>query len=94
MIIGLGELNDGEPNDLCWEHWLEYECTALRRVFLDEMARPEPGWVSIFNSSTLYRDLDFAVLHCDSELCVRDIHARIDDVTAGKTDIQSLQDRW
>lgn len=84
---------DGEACDLYWEHVLEYEPTNLRRVFLDEMARLEPEWMEIFNASQMQRDLDYAVLYCDSEFSARDIRYWSDDVMAGRNNMLSLEDR-
>lgn len=83
----------GEPADLYWDHLMEYELTTLRRVFLDEMARLEPGWVEIFNSSQLRRDLDLAVQNCDSEILASYINEWIDEIVASPSNIRSLQDR-
>ncbi|KAK1767543.1 phosphotransferase enzyme family-domain-containing protein [Phialemonium atrogriseum] len=83
----------GEPADLYWEHLMEYELTTLRMVFLGEMARLEPGWVDVFNSSTMQRDLDLAVQNCDNEFIARRIHDWIDDVAARRSNPHSLRDR-
>jgi hypothetical protein len=85
---------DGEPCDLYWEHLLEYELMNLRKVFLDEMARLEPGWMEVFNESQLKRDLDDAVLNCDSELSARDIRYWSDDVIAERSNMLTLGDRY
>ncbi|KFX90998.1 hypothetical protein V490_06148 [Pseudogymnoascus sp. VKM F-3557] len=85
---------DGEACDLYWKHVLEYELTNLRRVFLDEMARLEPGWMEVFNESQLKRDLDDAVLNCDSELSARAIRCWSDDVIAERSNMLTLGDRY
>jgi hypothetical protein len=85
---------DGKACDLYWEHVLEYELTNLRRVFLDEMARLEPGWVEVFYESQLKRDLDDAVLNCDSELSARAIRYWSDDVIAERSNVLTLGDRF
>ncbi|KAK3938776.1 hypothetical protein QBC46DRAFT_264765, partial [Diplogelasinospora grovesii] len=84
---------DGHPADPYWEHLMEFELTILRRVFLDEMARLEPRWVEIFNSSSLQRDLDTAVQNCDNEFLAREINAWIDDVAANGSSARSLRDQ-
>ncbi len=72
---------------------MEFELTSLRRVFLDEMARLEPRWVDIFNSSSMQRDLDTAVQNCDNEFLARRINSWIDDVLAKGSIARSLRDR-
>jgi len=84
---------DGQPVDLYWEHLMDFELTALRHVFLDEMARLEPRWVEIFDSSSLRRDLDTAVQNCDNEFLARHINAWIDDVAAKGNRARSLRNR-
>lgn len=84
---------NGEATDLYWDHMMEYELTTLRRIFLDEMARLELGWMEIFNSSQFQRDLDLAVQSCDSEFLASDINEWIDEIVAGRSNIRSLQER-
>lgn len=83
---------DGQPTELYWEHLMEFELTSLRRVFLNEMARLEPQWGEIFNSSSLQRDLDTAVQNCDDEFLARPINSWVDDVASRGSDARSLQD--
>lgn len=64
---------DGEPNNLYWEHLMEYEMTQLRQYLLDEMLRLEPRWIEIFNESTARRDSYTAVQNCDDEFLARPI---------------------
>ena len=87
------DLNDEDSADDYWRYLKEYELTNLRRVFLDEMARLEPEWMEIFNASQMRRDLDYAVLYCDSELSARDIRYWSDDVMAGRSNMLSLEER-
>jgi hypothetical protein len=84
---------DGQPGELYWEHLMEFELTILRRVFLDEMARLEPQWMEIFNSSSLQRDLDTAVQNCDNEFLASRINSWINDVAAKGRNARSLRDR-
>lgn len=74
----------GEVNELFWEHLLHYELTELRREFLDAMRRLEPMWITVFEESTLQRDLDYAVRNCDSVLCHRKITAWLDATARGE----------
>jgi aminoglycoside phosphotransferase len=85
--------DDGEPNNLYWEHLMEYELTKLRRYFLDEMQRLEPKWVEVFNSAKARRDFHIAVQNCDNELCVRHINEWLDDIATGEGTVRSLRDR-
>lgn len=84
---------DGEACDLYWEHVLEYELTNLRKDFLDEMELVEPGWVRIFERSQMERDLDYAVLYCDSVLAARVTRYWSDDVLAERGRMLSLEER-
>jgi hypothetical protein len=84
---------DGEITELYWEHLQEYELTLLRKIYIDEMRRLEPGWVEVFDKSQLQRDFDYALLNCGNEFLARVIKEWIEDVTAGKDDIVSLYDR-
>jgi len=85
--------DDGRPAELYWEHVMEFELTTLRRFFLDEMAKLEPRWVKVFDSSSMQRDLDIAVQNCDNEFLARRIHSWIDDVTTRGSGARSLRDR-
>ncbi|KFY30403.1 hypothetical protein V493_01936 [Pseudogymnoascus sp. VKM F-4281 (FW-2241)] len=85
---------DGKITELYGEHVMEYELTHLRRVFLDEMARLEPGWMEMYNSSQLQRDMELAVKFCDDEFSARRINEWVDDVVAAKSNIPSLWDRF
>lgn len=87
------DLNDEDSADDYWRYLKEYELTNLRQVFLDEMARLEPEWMELFNASQMQRDLDYAVLYCDSEFSARDIRYWSDDVMAGRNNMLSLEDR-
>ncbi|KAJ5164576.1 uncharacterized protein N7500_006406 [Penicillium coprophilum] len=85
---------NGEPNELYFEHLWHYETTLLRDVFIDEMRRLEVGWVEVFEKSQVKRDFDYAVQHCDSEISARDIEAWIGDISAGISNPRSLNDRF
>ncbi|KAF3940756.1 hypothetical protein ABW19_dt0206687 [Dactylella cylindrospora] len=73
-----GTNKDGEPNNLYWEHMMEYELTQLRWFFLHEMKRREPRWIDVFEASGEKRDFNTAVQNrdgenCDSEFLARDV---------------------
>ncbi|KFY73064.1 hypothetical protein V499_06820 [Pseudogymnoascus sp. VKM F-103] len=87
------DLNDEESADDYWRYLKEYEITNLRRVFLDEMAILEPEWMQIFKASQVHRDLETAVLDCDSELSARNIRYWSDNVMAEKSNMLTLEDR-
>ena len=71
---------------------MEYELTVLRRCFIDEMQRLEPGWIKIFESSKTQRDFDMAVRNCDNEFLARFINEWLDDF-APRKEVVSLRDR-
>ncbi len=81
-----------EPGSLCWERLMEYELTVLRRCFINEMQRLEPGWIKIFESSKMQRDFDMAVRNCDNEFLASSINEWINDIASGK-EIVGLRDR-
>ncbi|WEW56991.1 hypothetical protein PRK78_002450 [Emydomyces testavorans] len=84
---------NGEPDIIYWEHLMEYELTELRRYFLQEMRRLEPGWIEVFESATAKRDFHIAVQNCDNGLVSRDITEWLDDIARGKGTEQSLRAR-
>lgn len=87
------DLNDEDSAEDYWRYNKEYEVTKLRRVFLDEMARLEPEWVGIFNANQPKRELDEAVVNCDSEFTARSICYWSDDVLAGRDNMLTSEDR-
>ncbi|CAI7571592.1 unnamed protein product [Penicillium palitans] len=74
--------DNGEPNELYFEHLWQYETTLLRDIFMGEMRRLDPGWVEVFDKSQIKRDFDCAVQECDTEFSAGDINAWIKDITA------------
>ena len=76
---------DGEVNELYWEHLLEHEQTLLCSTFLEEMQRLESGWVDVYMKSSNRRKADFelAVQNCDIDFCIRDISIWLDKVAQG-----------
>lgn len=67
--------DNGEVNELFWEHLLEYELTRLRTFFLEKMSKLECGWIDVFRSSQKQRDFELAVQNCDNLFCLRTINA-------------------
>lgn len=84
---------DGEPNELYFEHIWQYETTLLRDIFMDEMRRLDAGWVEAFDKSQVKRDFDCAVQECDTEFSAGYINAWIKDITAGISNPPTLHDR-
>lgn len=85
---------DGQVDELFWEHLEDYESTKLRRLFLQEMQRLAPEWVDIFEASQRQRDFDMALDSCDDEFSIRRILAWLADIESGKKDIVSLEARF
>lgn len=85
--------DNGEPNELYFEHLWQYETTLLRDIFMDEMRRLDAGWVEVFDKSQVKRDFDCAVQDCDTEFSARNINAWIKDITAGISNPATLHDR-
>ncbi|CAG8899472.1 unnamed protein product [Penicillium egyptiacum] len=85
--------DNGEPNELYFEHLWHYETTLLRDIFIDEMRVLDAGWVEVFEKSQVKRDFDYAVHHCDRLLDARHIEAWIEDMTTDISNARSLGDR-
>ncbi|KAL9130769.1 MAG: hypothetical protein Q9217_001117 [Psora testacea] len=88
-----GKEENGEANDLFWEHLLEYELTLLRTAFLEKMYKLEYGWIDVFRSSQKQRDFDLAAQNCDNPFCLRIINSWLDDVEKKNEPIRSLSER-
>ncbi|GKT54219.1 kinase-like protein [Colletotrichum tofieldiae] len=84
---------NGNVAELYWEHLEDYELTQLRRLFLAEMQKLQPGWVSIFNSSQRQRDFDLAVSSCDDPFMIRRIMGWLSDLESGAEGFQGLEER-
>lgn len=80
------------PSCLYMEHVLEHELTLLRPLFLEEMKRVEPRWITVFNASQLQRDFDLAVENCDDEFLARNILKWADGVAGDVGSVGSLGD--
>ncbi len=87
---GYGRNDDGTPNELFVEHFMEYEKTLLQQEFLARMAQVEPKWIYIFKMSTAKADFDFAVDNCDNPFLLKRIGKWLRNV-ADQRDYQSLR---
>ncbi|KAJ5927332.1 hypothetical protein N7516_009105 [Penicillium verrucosum] len=85
--------DNGEPNELYFEHLWQHETTLLRGIFMDEMRRLDAGWMEVFDKSQVKRDFDCAVQECDMEFSARNTNAWIKDITAGISNPPTLHDR-
>jgi hypothetical protein len=85
---------NGDPDDLYWDHLMNYEQTKLRHYFLEEMRRLESLWMDVYESSQLQRDFEVALQSCDDEFRAKDISAWVEDVISGKPEIPSLSSRF
>ncbi|KAM0414695.1 hypothetical protein ACHAPT_013457 [Fusarium lateritium] len=83
---------DQVPSQLYQEHLMEYELTRLRVLFLDEMERVEPRWMTVFNASQLQRDFDLAVENCENEIVARNILKWAESVASSEGSVPSLRD--
>jgi hypothetical protein len=52
-------------NSLYWIHLLEYEQTLLRKLFIDELERLNPEWVTIMRYNTIKLDFEKAIHGCN-----------------------------
>lgn len=86
-----GKNEDGTPNELFIEHFIEYEKTLLRQVFLTRMAQTEPGWIKEFKTSTAKADFDFAVENCDNPVLLKRISKWLNNIAGGR-EYQSLRE--
>ena len=84
---------DGEVDELYWEHLNDYECTQLRHVFLDEMRKLQPEWVKVFETSQAKRDFDLAIEGLDDEFTMRSIWNWLRDLDSGKESFPGLEER-
>lgn len=72
-----------ESNDLCWDHLEEYEQTQFCRIFLEEMERLEPEWVSIHRATALKQDFEDAIRMSYDEWSYNRVRKWLRDVDAG-----------
>ncbi|KAJ9148455.1 Kinase-like protein [Pleurostoma richardsiae] len=84
---------NGEVNELYWEHLEFWELTQLRRFFLDEMRKIQPRWVDIFASSQRQRDYVLAVEASDDVFMLRRLLSWLNDLESGAPDVQGLEER-
>jgi hypothetical protein len=84
---------DGEINELYWEHLLDFEHTALRRLFTDEMARIEPAWEAVRKASGPMIDFELAVQACDDVFLHGYVKEWLDGIAQGHGEVMSLTQR-
>ncbi|KAL2022146.1 hypothetical protein VTK56DRAFT_5975 [Thermocarpiscus australiensis] len=84
---------NGEVAKLYWEHLDNYELAQLRRLFLEEMQKLEPGWVDIYESSQRQGDFELAVAGCDDSFLIRRIRNWLSDMESGVENFQGLEER-
>ncbi|KAK2015624.1 hypothetical protein LZ32DRAFT_602281 [Colletotrichum eremochloae] len=84
---------EGNVVELYWEHLEDYELTQLRRLFLEEMEKLRPEWVSIFNASQRQRDYDLAVTSCDDTFMIRRILTWLSDLESRAEEVKGLEER-
>ncbi|CAL1709019.1 unnamed protein product [Somion occarium] len=77
---------DGQPNELYFEHLREWEKTQLRALFIEEMERVRPEWVNEHHAADSKRkaDLEFAIQYCDDELSRRKVKKWVDYMESGE----------
>ncbi|KAF4454915.1 Altered inheritance of mitochondria protein 9, mitochondrial [Fusarium austroafricanum] len=80
--------------ELYQDHLMEYEMTQLRVVFLEEMGKLNPRWVSMFNACQVERDFDLAVKYCDCESSSRQILEWADNIASGRDNERSLREMF
>ena len=71
-----------DPNELFWEHLMDYERTKLRRYFVNVLRSLEPEWVRVFESTRRQRDFDYAVQYCSSSFSIRKVNKWLDNLSS------------
>ena len=89
-----GKEENGEPNDLFWEHLLQYELSQLRTFFLRKMHKLESGWIDTYRSSQKERDFDLAAQNCANPFCFHLINEWLDDIEKETKPVRSLSERF
>ncbi|KAF2016148.1 hypothetical protein BU24DRAFT_480812 [Aaosphaeria arxii CBS 175.79] len=84
---------NGDVDELYWEHLTNWELTQLRRYFLEEMKVLAPGWVEVFQSSERLRDFFLAVETCDDYIYMSHIVTWLNDLESGDTGFKGLRER-
>ena len=62
------EEHSATPNQLYFEHLLQWEKTQLRAIFVKEMERVRPEWMREHRAAERKADFDLAVQYCNVEL--------------------------
>ena len=76
--------NEG-VDSLYWDHLLEYEQTQLRRLFITEMERLQPGWVEELKLGILKADFEKAVHDSDNGFRFKIIQEWLDAYNNGES---------
>lgn len=86
------DTNTEDSDDILYEeHLNDFECTCLRDLFLQEMARLAPQWIMEYQNSKLKVDFDVALESCDGLFGTRMVRTWLDHVEAGE-EYRKLQD--
>lgn len=84
---------NGDTPELYWEHLDMYELTQLRKLFLAEMRRMQPGWAEIFDASQRQRDFDLAINCADDLFMGRRLQNWLTELESDATDVMGLEER-
>ena len=73
----------GFDEELYHEDLWEYERVSLRKTFLESMAKREPEWIRVMETSVLKADFEYAVSMCDDDMTMVTITKWLDGIDAG-----------
>lgn len=76
---------------LYWRHLQEYEKTQLRKLFVDEMDKLKPEWVSQMKNSTLEADFEKAVHNTDNGWANQTVNQWLNALLKGE--VESLSEK-
>ncbi|RYP25843.1 hypothetical protein DL767_008234 [Monosporascus sp. MG133] len=62
----------------------QYEISACRRIFFDEMKWLSPGWLQMYRQSADQKDFEAAVQHCDNEFAYKLVEKWVDAMEKGE----------
>ncbi|VUC33690.1 unnamed protein product [Clonostachys rosea] len=84
---------NGQVNELYWEHMEFYELHQLRILFLETMQSLEPRWVEVFNKSQRQRDFYLAISTYDNPLNMKRLLKWLGDLESGIPNVMGLEER-
>lgn len=84
-------ITEENGHNLYEEHLYEFECTCLRKHFLEEMARLAPQWIVEYQNSNPKVDFDMALENCDGLFGTGMVRTWLGRVEAGE-EYRRLQD--